>query len=96
MSVEDFVEAVLSVVEAIPPGRVMAYGDIAEMLGAGGPRQVGRVLSTLSLAPLPASNGVIDLGLALDYAVAHSGIPGLYLALGTTPFDRAAMAPALP
>lgn len=45
MSVEDFVEAVLSVVEEIPPGRVMAYGEIAELLGVGGPRQVGRVLS---------------------------------------------------
>jgi alkylated DNA nucleotide flippase Atl1 len=37
---------VLDVVEAIPRGRVMAYGDIAEFLGEGGPRQVGRVMST--------------------------------------------------
>ena len=41
----DFVEAVLAVVERIPPGRVMAYGMIAEYLGAGGPRQVGTVLA---------------------------------------------------
>lgn len=40
-----FVEQVLSVVERIPPGRVMAYGDIAEFLGVGGPRQVGWVMS---------------------------------------------------
>lgn len=53
------------------------------------------VLSTLTLTPLPASNGVIDLGRALDYAAARSGIPGLRLALGTTPFTRSAMAPAL-
>jgi alkylated DNA nucleotide flippase Atl1 len=33
------------VAEAIPPGRVMSYGDVAEYLGAGGPRQVGRVMS---------------------------------------------------
>jgi alkylated DNA nucleotide flippase Atl1 len=33
------------VVERIPPGRVMAYGDIAEYLGEGGPRQVGRVMA---------------------------------------------------
>lgn len=32
-------------VESIPPGRVLAYGDIAEFLGTGGPRQVGAVLS---------------------------------------------------
>jgi alkylated DNA nucleotide flippase Atl1 len=40
-----FAERVLDVVERIPPGRVMAYGDIAEYLGEGGPRQVGRVMS---------------------------------------------------
>jgi alkylated DNA nucleotide flippase Atl1 len=41
-----FDQRVLDVVEAIPPGRVMAYGDIARLLQAGGPRQVGRVMST--------------------------------------------------
>ena len=41
-----FAQQVLEVVETIPPGRVMAYGDIAEFLGCGGPRQVGRVMST--------------------------------------------------
>jgi alkylated DNA nucleotide flippase Atl1 len=40
-----YVEQVLAVVEAIPPGRVMSYGDIAEYVGEGGPRQVGRVMS---------------------------------------------------
>lgn len=35
----------LDVVEAIPPGEVMTYGDIAEYLGHGGPRQVGRVMA---------------------------------------------------
>lgn len=39
-------EAVLSLVEQIPPGRVMSYGAIAEYLGmGGGPRQVGSVMS---------------------------------------------------
>ncbi|HEX3826254.1 MAG TPA: MGMT family protein [Sporichthyaceae bacterium] len=42
---EDYAEGVLAVVEAIPAGRVMSYGDIAEFLGVGGPRQVGSVLS---------------------------------------------------
>ncbi len=41
----DFAERVLDVVESIPPGRVLSYGDIAEYLGEGGPRQVGRVMS---------------------------------------------------
>jgi alkylated DNA nucleotide flippase Atl1 len=41
----EFAERVLDVVERIPAGRVMAYGDIAEYLGEGGPRQVGRVMA---------------------------------------------------
>lgn len=45
---EEYVEAVLDVVETIPAGRVMTYGDIAtalfEHLGRGGPRQVGTAL----------------------------------------------------
>ncbi|NUT41793.1 MAG: cysteine methyltransferase [Thermoactinospora sp.] len=43
--VDEYAELVLEVVERIPPGMVMAYGDIAEYLGQGGPRQVGRVMS---------------------------------------------------
>jgi alkylated DNA nucleotide flippase Atl1 len=43
---DDFAEDVLDLVERIPPGRVMSYGDIAEFLGRAGPRQVGRVLAT--------------------------------------------------
>jgi alkylated DNA nucleotide flippase Atl1 len=41
----DFAGQVLDVAEAIPRGRVMSYGDIAEYLGGGGPRQVGRVMA---------------------------------------------------
>jgi methylated-DNA-protein-cysteine methyltransferase-like protein len=41
----DYVEAVLVVVERIPPGRVMTYGAIAEYVGHGGPRQVGTVMA---------------------------------------------------
>ncbi|WP_438296561.1 MGMT family protein [Streptomyces sp. HUAS TT7] len=40
-----YAERVLEVAEHIPPGRVMTYGDVAEWLGEGGPRQVGRVMS---------------------------------------------------
>lgn len=42
---DDFADAVLDVVERIPTGRVLAYGDIAEYLEHGGPRQVGRVMA---------------------------------------------------
>ena len=42
---EAYVEAVLRVVEQIPPGSVASYGDIAEVVGVGGPRQVGRVMA---------------------------------------------------
>ncbi len=45
------------------------------------------VLSTVALAPLPASNGVGDLAKELGYAQAHSGITGLSLVRGTEPFS---------
>ncbi|MFF4353425.1 MGMT family protein [Streptomyces sp. NPDC001530] len=41
----EYAERVLEVAELIPPGRVMTYGDVAEWLGEGGPRQVGRVMA---------------------------------------------------
>jgi hypothetical protein len=43
------------------------------------------VLSTLALAPLPASNGVGDLSRELAFARAH-GLPDLQVANGTQPF----------
>jgi len=45
-AISDFASHVLDVVESIPPGRVMSYGDIAVYLAEGpGPRQVGKVLA---------------------------------------------------
>lgn len=41
-----YVEAVLGAVEQIPPGQVASYGDLAEYVGIGGPRLVGRVMSS--------------------------------------------------
>ncbi len=46
-SISDFAARVLDVAESIPAGRVKSYGDIAEYVGEGGPRQVGRVMSLL-------------------------------------------------
>ena len=40
-----YARAVLDVVDRIPPGRVLTYGDVAELLGRGSPRTVGTVLS---------------------------------------------------
>lgn len=44
-------------------------------------------LSTLGLAPLPASNNIGDLARELAYAQQHSGISGLELAEGTEEFS---------
>ena len=42
---EEYVEAVLTCVESVPPGRVTTYGAIAEAVGVFGPRRVGNVLA---------------------------------------------------
>lgn len=51
---DEYVEAVLDVVDQIPPGRVLTYGDIAGVVGArlerGGPRQVGAALRVAGAA----------------------------------------------
>lgn len=58
------------------------------------------VLSTLNIAPLPASNGVTDLAYALDYANANGDVGDIELELGTEPFEPGPAAglpiPALP
>jgi len=40
-----FVAQVLDVVDMIPPGRVMTYGDVAEAVGSRAARAVGQVMS---------------------------------------------------
>lgn len=40
-----FAEEVLDLVARIPPGRVLAYGDVAALLGQGGARAVGNVMA---------------------------------------------------
>lgn len=52
MDREDFAEAVLRVVESVPPGRATTYGAIADAIGHGGPRRVGSVLATWG-GPVP-------------------------------------------
>ncbi len=41
----EFAERVLDVVERIPPGRVMTYGDVAATLGSRAARMVGQVMA---------------------------------------------------
>ena len=47
---EEYIEAVLGEVEQIPAGSVRSYGEIAELVGRGGPRQVGHVMSSYGAA----------------------------------------------
>ena len=46
MDAEEYVEAVLALLETVPPGRVTTYGALADAVGSRGPRSVGRVMST--------------------------------------------------
>lgn len=45
-----YLEDVRETVSAIPPGRVMSYGDIGERIGVG-PRLVGRAMSLIDGVP---------------------------------------------
>ena len=40
-----YARQVLDVVDRIPRGKVMTYGDVAELMGRGSPRTVGAVMS---------------------------------------------------
>ena len=40
----EYDEAVFALVSMIPAGKVLSYGDVAELLGSGGPRQVGKAM----------------------------------------------------
>ena len=81
----EFAEAVLAIVDQIPEGMVLAYGDIAEMLGHGGPRQVGAVLSrygsSVTWWRVIRANGEASAGLE-DEALAHWREEGTALVRG--------------
>jgi alkylated DNA nucleotide flippase Atl1 len=70
-----YAEKVLDTVDLIPPGRVMTYGDVAEWLGEGGPRQVGRVMAQYgSVVPwwrVVRSDGVLLAGHELRALAAY-------------------------
>ena len=81
----DFAEAVLDLVDQIPAGKVLAYGDIAELLGAGGPRQVGSVLSrygsSVTWWRVTRASGEAAEGLQ-DEALAHWRVEGTAMVRG--------------
>jgi hypothetical protein len=71
--------ALYSVTPGVPGDSGSAFVDAnGEAIG---------VLSTIGLAPLPASNNIGDIDKELNYAKSHSGISGLSLVNGTEPFD---------
>ena len=61
-------------------------GDSGSGFMSAGGKAVG-TLSTLGLAPLPASNNIGDMSKELAFAQANSGISGLTLVNGTEPFN---------
>ncbi|WP_434741770.1 MGMT family protein [Micromonospora sp. SH-82] len=47
MTPEEYVEAVLALVERIPPGRVMSYGAVADALADGSGRNSARLIGAI-------------------------------------------------
>lgn len=74
----DWSHVVLTLTPGIP-------GDSSSGFLNGSGQAIG-VLSTLQLAPLPATNGVGDLAEELAYLRANTGFGGMQLAAGTEPF----------
>ncbi len=70
------------VVATLTPG---IPGDSGSGFFNGSGEAIG-VLSTLQIAPLPATNGVGDLSKELAYLRSHSPFAGIQLANGTEPF----------
>jgi hypothetical protein len=60
-------------------------GDSGSGFMSGTGQAIG-TLSTVAIAPIPASNGVGDLKSELDYMRANSGFGGVQLVPGTRPF----------
>jgi alkylated DNA nucleotide flippase Atl1 len=93
----DFAEAVLEIVDQIPAGMVLAYGDVAELVGRGGPRQVGSVMSrygsSVTWWRVTRADGEAPKGLQ-DEALAHWRGEGTALTGGALAGRRVDMARA--
>ncbi|RRO15605.1 DNA methyltransferase [Saccharopolyspora rhizosphaerae] len=63
---EETFERVRAVVASIPPGRVLSYGDVAELAGLRSPRLVGRIMSE-DTADLPWHRVLRSNGTAAEH-----------------------------
>jgi alkylated DNA nucleotide flippase Atl1 len=93
----EFADDVLEVVDQIPEARVMTYGDIAELLGRGGPRGVGTVMARYG-SDVPwwrviRAGGYFPQGLE-DEALAHYRQEGTPLVRGQVDGRRVDLARA--
>lgn len=81
MADDALVERVLRAVEQVPPGRIVAYGDIAGIVGIG-PRHVGNVLgrwgSGVAWWRVTNRNGQLPAAM-LQAALAHWEVEGVTL-----------------
>jgi alkylated DNA nucleotide flippase Atl1 len=84
----DYTEAVIAVVDTIPPGRAMTYGDVAWTFGRAGARAVGMVMryhgSGLPWWRVVRAGGHPPRGLAVE-ARAHYEEEGTPLLPADTP-----------
>ncbi|MGO2660034.1 MGMT family protein [Mycetocola reblochoni] len=76
---EDFIEGVHAVVEGVPPGHVIAYSQVAALIGSRSARGVGRVMryygSALPWWRVVRSDGVVPAERAAR-AAAHYDAEG--------------------
>ncbi|QTF72092.1 MGMT family protein [Arthrobacter woluwensis] len=42
---QEYIDAVRRIVAMVPPGAAVAYSDISDLLGQGGPRQIGAIMA---------------------------------------------------
>jgi alkylated DNA nucleotide flippase Atl1 len=88
----DFTERVLELIERIPPGKVVTYGLIADALGDGGARQVGRVMSLEGAAVtwwrVVRANGTLPPHLMTD-AQEHWSVEATPVRRGHVDMERA-------
>jgi alkylated DNA nucleotide flippase Atl1 len=95
---DSFTERVLDVVDQVPRGRVVTYGAIAEAIGDGGARQVGRVMSLEGAAVtwwrVVRANGTLPPHLMTD-AQEHWQAEGTPVRRGRIDMERALWHPAV-
>lgn len=91
---DDYADAVLRLVEAVPAGQVTSYGQIAERVGAqlgrGGPRQVATVLRQYGAAVAWYRCIKSDRTLAAPVAVRqaeHLAAEGIPIRRGRVPLE---------